>query len=54
MTIDYIIKITENKLASLRNEESNAVLLGDLELISTIQEQITETEMTLEKLKTIG
>lgn len=54
MNIVEIIKITENKLANLRNERSNAVLAGDLELVVKLDDQISETEITLGKLKTIG
>jgi hypothetical protein len=53
MKINEIIKITENKLASLRNERSNAVLAGDLELVTSLDDQIRETETTLTKLNTI-
>jgi hypothetical protein len=51
MKIEEIIFILENKIKNLEQQKNIAVLAGDLEMVTVIDIQIVETQITLDKLK---
>ena len=51
MQIAEIVQIIENRLATLSNGRSQAVAVGDLAAVITIDAQIEETRLTLEQLR---
>jgi hypothetical protein len=51
MKIEEIIFILENKIKNLEQQKNIAVMAGDLEMVTTIDIQIVETQITLDKLK---
>jgi hypothetical protein len=51
MTLEEIIFILENKIKSLEQQRNSAVLAGDLEMVTLIDNQIVETKISLDKIK---
>jgi hypothetical protein len=51
MKIEEIIFILENKIKNLEQQKNIAVMAGDLEMVTVIDIQIVETQITLDKLK---
>lgn len=51
MKIEEIIFILENKIKNLEQQKNVAVMAGDLEMVTVIDIQIVETQITLDKLK---
>jgi hypothetical protein len=51
MKIEEIIFILENKIKNLEQQKNIAVMAGDLEMVTTIDIQIVETQITLDTLK---
>lgn len=51
MKIEEIIFILENKVKTLEQQKSIAILNGDLEIVVSIEEQINETNIALNSLK---
>lgn len=53
MTVADIIKLLENKLATLNGQKTTASIHGDMERVLGIEALINETQHTLEQLKTL-
>ena len=53
MQVQEIIQIIENRLATLNNGRAQAVAVGDLAAVITIDAQIEETRTTLEQLRAV-
>ena len=53
MKIEDIIFILENKIKNLEQQKNVAILAGDLEMVTAIDIQIVETQVTLDSLKTL-
>jgi|694.fasta_scaffold116850_4 hypothetical protein len=51
MKIEEIIFILENKIKNLEQQKNVAVMAGDLEMVTVIDIQIVETQITLDTLK---
>lgn len=51
MKIEEIIFILENRIKALQQQRDNAVMSGNLELVTQIDIEITETQNTLDTLK---
>lgn len=54
MKIAELITLAENKLSALNNEMSYATQVGEVEEITRIEAQVTETQATLDQLRRIG
>lgn len=52
MQLIEIIQIVRNRLASLSNGRAQAVAIGDLVAVVSLDSQIEETKRTLEQLET--
>lgn len=50
MTIEAIKQILLNKITNLHNIRMNAVNCGDLELVVKVDDEINETQLTLDQL----
>jgi len=53
MTIEQLIKLTENRLLYLQGARSAAWASGDVMGVAQADEQIAETQLTLDQLKTL-
>lgn len=53
MKIKEIIEILQNKITNLNSEKSTLISLGDLAKIELLEVEISETEATLQSLKSI-
>lgn len=53
MNLEHIIRIVENKLNSLNQDLANSSISGDLARYAEVEEDISETQATLERLKSI-
>ena len=53
MNVADIIRIVSNRLDALRSQRTLAISIGDLEQVATIDSQITETQTTLDQLRTL-
>lgn len=53
MTIADLIRLASNRLSTLNNQRGTAVLLGDTQSLESIDNQIAETQATLDKLHTV-
>ena len=53
MRIADLINILTNRIASLNAQKVHATSVGDLQRVLTLDEEITETETTLNQLKGI-
>jgi hypothetical protein len=51
MTIQDLITLLSNKLSSLNNAKSNAIVSGDVEAVLRLDGEIAETQDTLNKLQ---
>lgn len=51
MKIEEIIFILENRIKSLAQQRDNAIMSGNLELVNQIDIEVTETQNTLDRLK---
>ena len=51
MNIAFILRVMENRLASLNNIRAAAVNSGDLEKIVQLDAEIAETEITIQDLR---
>lgn len=51
MKIDEIIFILENRIKALQQQRDNAVMSGNLELVNQIDIELTETQNTLNTIK---
>lgn len=54
MKITELITLAENKLAALNNQMSYAVEVGEIDEIARIEGQVTETQTTLDQLRSVG
>ena len=52
MTIDDLIQLARRRLAHLTQLRASAEMLGDVNAVATLDADITETEATLNKLRT--
>jgi hypothetical protein len=50
MTIEEIIRIVRNRLASLQSQRTSAVATGDLDRVASLDVDIHETQATLSRL----
>lgn len=50
MTIEFIKEVLQNKLTSLNNLRYNAYISGDLDMVTKIDAEILETQLSLNKL----
>jgi len=53
MQIEEVVQIIGNRLATLNNGRAQAVAVGDLAAVMTIDAQIEETKLTLEQLRAV-
>ncbi len=53
MTITDLIKLASNKLAMLNNQRGTAEMSGDTSAIEQLDNAISETQATLNKLHTL-
>jgi hypothetical protein len=53
MTINDLIILVANKLASLNNALATATALGNLEDVLRLQDEIEATETTLDQLRSL-
>ena len=53
MTIQELIVFAENRLQHLHNAVATATQLGDLDKLSSLQIEVTDTEETLSKLRNL-
>jgi hypothetical protein len=53
MTIPDLIRLMENRLSYLNNLRTNAMISGDIEQVAIIDARLTETQLTLDQLKTL-
>jgi len=51
MKIEEIVFILENKIKNLEQQKNAAIMAGDLEMVTAIDIQIVETQITLDTLK---
>lgn len=51
MKIEEIIFILENRIKSLLQQRDNAVMSGNLEIVTQLDIEIAETQNTLDTLK---
>jgi len=54
MKIEEIIFILENKIKNLEQQKNAAIMAGDLEMVTVIDTQIVETQITLDRLKEVS
>ena len=54
MTIDQLITLAANRLAALNTARATAVGLGNIALLDGLDADITETQATLNQLRTLG
>jgi hypothetical protein len=53
MTVPDLIRLMTNKLATLNGQKTTATIHGDVEMVVALEVQITETQNTLDQLKTL-
>jgi len=53
MTIDTLIQLTTNKLSVLNEQKKYHTQMGDVNKIIELDTEISQTEITLEKLKSL-
>lgn len=53
MTIDTLLQLTTNKLSNLNEQKKYYTQMGDVNKIIELDDEIGETEITIEKLKTL-
>lgn len=51
MKIEEIIFILENRIKALQQQRDNAVMSGNLDLVNQIDIELTETQNTLNTIK---
>jgi hypothetical protein len=54
MKVPELITLMANKLAYLNNAKSTAMASGDLEAVLRLDAEISETQATIEALRTLG
>jgi hypothetical protein len=53
MSLDEIIMVVGNRLETLRSQRTLAVTQGDLTRVAALDAEVSETEATLTKLRTL-
>ena len=53
MTITELITLMSNKISSLNNARSTAVAVGDIEAVMRIDDEVQETQTSLDRLLTL-
>jgi len=53
VNIPELITLLSNKIASLNNARSNAVVAGNIDAIWQLDGEIAETQESLDKIKTL-
>jgi hypothetical protein len=51
MKIEEIVFILENKIKNLEQQKNTAILSGDLEMVTAIDIQMVETQISLDSIK---
>jgi hypothetical protein len=51
MKIPELITLLSNKIASLNNSRSNAIVSGDVEAVLKLDNEISDTQVSLNKLQ---
>lgn len=51
MKIEELITVAENKLATLNNDMATAVAKGDADAIMRLENEVAETQATLDTLR---
>lgn len=54
MTLAEVIRLVENKLSALNSARASALAIGDMNQVILLDSQITETQMTLDQLRTLA
>lgn len=54
MTIDELITIIANRIATLNNMRATSVVSGDIGSVDKIDAEIAETQRTLDQLKEVA
>lgn len=53
MSVAELIQLVENKLAALNSARASAAAVGDINQVILLDAQISETQLTLDQLKTL-
>jgi hypothetical protein len=53
MSLAELIKLVQNKLSALNSARASAAAVGDLSQVVALDAQISETQLTLDQLKTL-
>jgi hypothetical protein len=53
MSVQELIKLVERRIANISSQYTCAEMLGDIERMSSLQDELTTTQHTLEQLRTI-
>jgi hypothetical protein len=54
MSIVELITLVSNRLATLNGAHATATVLGDVRQLERLEAEITETQVTLDALRTLG
>jgi hypothetical protein len=54
MTLAELIQLVSYKLSALNSARASAVSIGDLSQVVALDAQISQTQLTLDQLKTLG
>jgi len=54
MSIAELIQLVSYKLAALNSARASAVSIGDLNQVVSLDAQISQTQLTLDQLKTLA
>ena len=54
MSISELIQLVSYKLAALNSARASAVSVGDLSQVVALDTQISQTQLTLDQLKTLA
>lgn len=53
MTVNELVRLLQNKVAALNGLRLTAFSKGDVEQVVALDEQIAETQVTLDQLRTL-
>lgn len=54
MSLAEVIQLVQNKLSALNSARATAAQIGDIAQVVLLDEKITETQLTLDQLKTLA
>ena len=53
MSIDDLIRLMEARLAALNSARASAAAVGDLAQITRLDEEVSQTQLTIDQLRTL-